>query len=766
MASNITLTAGVRQNLLSLQSTADLMATTQNRLATGKKVNSALDNPTNFFTSSALHSRANDMAALLDGMATGIKTLEAADNGLTSITKAIESMQSTLRQARQDKSFQTKSYDVTDLTQITVSGGAFGTNIIPPIELQNPQPGTPAELSSSAAYAGPTFAPAGTLGAGAGGRAIVAFDANMAGGVGDTITVNGNQIDLSTVPGPATIGDVTTAIGTALGADYVVSNDGTSIIIEDSTATGAESTPPVVSFSPSGAATPASATFSYDPARMGATITVDGNPVTVSGDVTSFGANLQTALGNGYQVSVDTVSNEVTVASTAPGAGTVNIGGLAATPATTTFTGSVAGLLADDTITVNGAAIDLTAATDGATIAAEIETAIGGGATVSFTGPDQFSITYPAGAQTGALVTADANVSAVSVTDGFAATTVNSTPGIAGATVTTQEAAVDEFSLTYDNKTAAIKVGAGTETERALSINNQLKAAGIENIEASFEAGSLVFTAKNNEAKALTITGPDAAAIFGTSPTNTGTAPISPYNATQTVDKFVEEINRTHAGNLRASNDNGKLRIENLSTQELSVSVDKDGSTGPLAPSSDTIDGNKVRANLVEQFNVLRDQLDRLSDDASYSGVNLLRGDLLKITFNETGTSTIEVQSRDLDGNEQAINTTTLGIEFAVGPDFDSDASIDGLLDKLTGALGTIRSQASNFGTNLNIVENRTAFTKAMMNTLQTGADSLVLADTNEEAANMLALQTRQQLSSTALSLATQADQAVMRLFG
>ena len=113
MASNITLTAGVRQNLLSLQSTADLMATTQNRLATGKKVNSALDNPTNFFTSSALHSRANDMAALLDGMATGIKTLEAADNGLTSITKAIESMQSTLRQARQDKSFQTKSYDVT-----------------------------------------------------------------------------------------------------------------------------------------------------------------------------------------------------------------------------------------------------------------------------------------------------------------------------------------------------------------------------------------------------------------------------------------------------------------------------------------------------------------------------------------------------------------------------------------------------------------------------------------------------------------------------
>src|SRR5690606_12879720 len=110
--SDITLSAGVRQNLLSLQKTADLMSTTQNRLATGKKVNSALDNPTNFFTSQSLQSRAGDMAALLDNMTSGIKTLEAADNGLTAITKTIESMQSTLRQARQDKSFKTGSYSI------------------------------------------------------------------------------------------------------------------------------------------------------------------------------------------------------------------------------------------------------------------------------------------------------------------------------------------------------------------------------------------------------------------------------------------------------------------------------------------------------------------------------------------------------------------------------------------------------------------------------------------------------------------------------
>ena len=81
--SDITLSAGVRQNLLSLQNTADLMSTTQNRLATGKKVNSALDNPTNFFTSETLSSRANDLSNLLDGISNSIKTIESADNGIS-----------------------------------------------------------------------------------------------------------------------------------------------------------------------------------------------------------------------------------------------------------------------------------------------------------------------------------------------------------------------------------------------------------------------------------------------------------------------------------------------------------------------------------------------------------------------------------------------------------------------------------------------------------------------------------------------------------
>src|SRR5262249_2882989 len=118
------------------------------------------------------------------------------------------------------------------------------------------------------------------------------------------------------------------------------------------------------------------------------------------------------------------------------------------------------------------------------------------------------------------------------------------------------------------------------------------------------------------------------------------------------------------------------------------------------------------------------------------------------------------------NGNPTEVSAAALGVPLAANTDLDSDTSIDGLLTTLSNALNAVRSQASNFGANLAIVENRTDFTKSMINTLNTGADELVLADTNEEAANMLALQTRQQLSTTALSLSAQADQAVLRLFG
>ena len=99
--SDIVLSAGVRSNLLQLQQTSELITRTQTRLATGKKVNSALDNPINFFTAQGLSVRANDLNALLDAMSMGIDTIQAANNGITAITKLVQSAQALISQANQ-----------------------------------------------------------------------------------------------------------------------------------------------------------------------------------------------------------------------------------------------------------------------------------------------------------------------------------------------------------------------------------------------------------------------------------------------------------------------------------------------------------------------------------------------------------------------------------------------------------------------------------------------------------------------------------------
>ena len=99
--SDIVLSASVRQNLLSLQSTADLLATTQNRLSTGKKVNTALDNPTNYFTAQGLDNRASDISNLLDGIGNGVQVLQAANTGITSLQKLVDTAKSIANQVLQ-----------------------------------------------------------------------------------------------------------------------------------------------------------------------------------------------------------------------------------------------------------------------------------------------------------------------------------------------------------------------------------------------------------------------------------------------------------------------------------------------------------------------------------------------------------------------------------------------------------------------------------------------------------------------------------------
>ncbi|AOO83173.1 flagellin [Bosea vaviloviae] len=174
-----------------------------------------------------------------------------------------------------------------------------------------------------------------------------------------------------------------------------------------------------------------------------------------------------------------------------------------------------------------------------------------------------------------------------------------------------------------------------------------------------------------------------------------------------------------------------------------------------------------VRSNLIQQFNDLRTQIDQLAKDSSFNGINLLQGDRLSIVFNEkTGTNQtkLDIQGSTLTadnlGISQAVNTQLAGFF-----NFQNDSDLDKATAALTSSLTSLKSLSSTLGSNLSVAQTRQDFTKELSNVLTTGADNLVSADSNAEGASLLALNTRQQLSQTALSLANQADQGVLRLF-
>jgi flagellin-like hook-associated protein FlgL len=165
-----------------------------------------------------------------------------------------------------------------------------------------------------------------------------------------------------------------------------------------------------------------------------------------------------------------------------------------------------------------------------------------------------------------------------------------------------------------------------------------------------------------------------------------------------------------------------------------------------------------TRQSLVSQYNNIIAQITTTAQDASFNGVNLLGGDTLKLTFNETGKSTLTITGVNF-------GASGLGLGNLVsGTDFIDNAATNKVLSTLNSASSTLRAQASAFGSNLSIVQIRQDFSKNLINVLQTGSANLTLADTNEEAANSQALSTRQSIAVSALALANQSQQSVLQL--
>lgn len=184
----------------------------------------------------------------------------------------------------------------------------------------------------------------------------------------------------------------------------------------------------------------------------------------------------------------------------------------------------------------------------------------------------------------------------------------------------------------------------------------------------------------------------------------------------------------------------------------------KDPETGdPTDKVTSTVAVNTDRQKYALQFNEILEQIDNLAQDSGYKGINLLQMNTLTVIFNEDRSSQIEVKGTDA-------SSVGLMLDEAVN-NWQTNEDIEASIAQTEEAISSLRIMASDYGNYYSIVQNRQSFTKSLVNVLTEGADNLTLADMNEESANMLALQTRQQLAINSLSLASQAAQGVLQLF-
>lgn len=248
----------------------------------------------------------------------------------------------------------------------------------------------------------------------------------------------------------------------------------------------------------------------------------------------------------------------------------------------------------------------------------------------------------------------------------------------------------------------------------------------------------------NGETKSVEVTAPEAAAT-----------------GVKMAAKIQEELKKLTFGTpatalggdvFEVTYEDDAFKMTSANGEEAKISFEVGGAK------MDATAGNANRVKAISQFNDILDQIDQLAKDSGYKGVNLLGGtdQSLTVIFNEDRSSNLTIQG---------VDASTKGLDISRVTNWGSNTNIDASIEEVEDAINELRNMASEFGNNYSIVQNREDFTENLINVLEEGSDKLVLADMNEESANMLALQTRQQLGVNSLSLASQAAQAVLKLF-
>ncbi|WP_458760289.1 flagellin [Afipia sp. TerB] len=356
-------------------------------------------------------------------------------------------------------------------------------------------------------------------------------------------------------------------------------------------------------------------------------------------------------------------------------------------------------------------------------------------------------------------------------------TTIKVTAAGAGtATVTTDADGTINLNTTAttaadtDDLTDAIKTALGGGTAAAAIATNQvtltagnttdsITLGGTALAKIGLTAGTTAPT-NSHEGETLTIAAIDGAPAqtitFGTGAGQVNT--LDALNSKLAASNLQASISSTGVLTFTTSNDEASFDLSSGSIFGGTAVGGFLGASLTIAGPAEDINSQNTRASLVNQYNVVIDQIRTTAQDASFNGVNLLNGDQLKLVFNETGKSTLNITG-------VLFNPEGLGLaSLTKGTDFVDNASTNKVLTALNDASTTLRSQASAFGSNLSVVQIRQDFSKNLINVLQTGSSNLTLADTNEEAANSQALSTRQSIAVSALALANQSQQSVLQL--
>lgn len=617
----IALTSSMRSNLLSLKNTQKLMDTTQDRLSTGYKVNSAMDNPSSYFTAQSLNSRADDLSTLLDSIGQAISTLEVADKGITTLQDFVEQAKSIANSARDTANVASKATS----DNVTFNAATAKTDVLTDVM------------------------------------------ANVK--AGDSFTIR--------------LGDATKMEGTSnVSADQSLSQIGIKngakieMIVGDKTYE-----------------------FSFATGSDVGEATVDA-----ATGVTKQSFGVDTTLEDFMREAVYTVGRKVLNAEVKDGKLSFN---------TMDNSSLVIRSTADFDSGKTTAGVSIDSSKIFATTKAD-STSVSG---AMIAGVD---ISEFVNATSGKI---DGNEQAV--VDKLVANGVNAQLNADRTTI--------ELIGEFADPAAVVTTGAG----------NGSGSAGATADTAATIATAADFAVKTNFNK-----------VFGFD---------EGYSVTITDGMTVEEFRQAVDGldGISADFDSkGHMVISGEQGDDM-VIADNNGSNFVKSLLGSNIysatNGSNERAKYANQFDAVLEQIDQLVQDTSYKGINLLNGDDLTVVFNESRTSTLELKG-------VTFNSTGLGFTMSES-EWKDNASIDKSLDQITKATSLLRAQASEFGQNLSTVQIREDFTENMINNLQTGADKLTLADMNEEGANMLALQTRQQLGINSLSLASQASQSVLQLF-